>query len=470
MTRVIFALSVVLVVAVRYEGLFLVIAVALLFFLERRKGEAFEFLGLGVLPIVLYGAVSMTNGWLFLPNSIFLKGAKPILDSTLGVIYSLLGYRALRNLFEAPDMLSLFTMNLAAVLILFRRHREDRIARSFPNLVFLVSAVLHLQFAHIGYLYRYEAYLIVLGLVALASLVPEFFDFVRRIGPGPSGGRVVPYTVAAVLLIVALKPLFERSERSYIDAPEASHDRYLEHIQPALFLRENYNGQTVVLNDIGAAAFYTDCRILDMYGLASMEPIRFREEPSGYTPADVYEWARRRGARIAILQVQWPEIGDRIPREWPQVCEWHLPRNVAFGDTMVGFFGTDQIEALRLDLLMKRFIPELPKGISVEFSTGIVPPPRLRGYSRERESTRRVRPHPFLQTGDEASTGEEMTDQPEFLLPTDRGGVNDETRMQMQNDQESEDDERGMELLGDREEDADQPVMEVPGDQDADDE
>lgn len=62
---------------IRYEGLFLVLAACLLYFVHKRWKEAF---GLGVvaaIPPLIYGAISAHLGWYWLPNSVCLKANLP---------------------------------------------------------------------------------------------------------------------------------------------------------------------------------------------------------------------------------------------------------------------------------------------------------------------------------------------------------------------------------------------------------
>jgi len=146
----------------------------------------------------------------------------------------------------------------------------------------------------------------------------------------------------------------------------AMHDRYYEHIQPALFLREHYPASTVVVDDIGAVAYYTDCRLLDMYGLGDMEPVRYRMSESGYTRDNVENWANKENAEIAILQTGWQEIGPRIPNSWRQVADWIIPRNVIFGDTQIALYAVKPAVADDLTSRILAFRPRLPDGMQVE--------------------------------------------------------------------------------------------------------
>ncbi len=161
------------------------------------------------------------------------------------------------------------------------------------------------------------------------------------------------------------------------------HDRYLEHVQPALFVARHYNRCTIVLNDIGAVSYYADSRVLDMYGLSSLEPVAFRRQAGGYTKDDVGQWSQSASARIAILQVEWDQISPRIPDAWVKIAEWHIPRNVVFGDTRIGFFAVDAREAHAWPRTSKPSRRSFPAG-----SRRLLSPPRIERQGRAGHDSR----------------------------------------------------------------------------------
>jgi len=59
---------------VRYEGLFLLAATALLISCRRRWTQAAMVCVAGLLPVAIYAGISMSGGWFWLPNPIILKG------------------------------------------------------------------------------------------------------------------------------------------------------------------------------------------------------------------------------------------------------------------------------------------------------------------------------------------------------------------------------------------------------------
>jgi len=170
----------------------------------------------------------------------------------------------------------------------------------------------------------------------------------------------------AVLLLAVMPVTFvaKRGAVALAETPQAMRDRYLEHWQLGRFVARFYDEGPIVINDVGAMAFFTNAQVLDMYGLASREPLRFARQPGGYTSADLTRWAKERGAKIAILQVGWEEVVKKIPDSWTEVGRWEIPGNVAFPeDTVTAFYAVDPAERGRLAESLRRFAPEIPHAV-----------------------------------------------------------------------------------------------------------
>src|SRR5262249_17902406 len=103
-----------LITSVRYEGLAMVAVAVLLLFLRRQWLFAIAVIVAGVLPLAIYGIISVKNGSLWLPNSVLLKmttptrGIAPFIDALVGKIKL------------APQLPLLI---LCACAMWFKRHR-----------------------------------------------------------------------------------------------------------------------------------------------------------------------------------------------------------------------------------------------------------------------------------------------------------------------------------------------------------
>lgn len=335
-----------LLTATRYEGLFEVFVMCGLLAFRKRLRQSCV-LGLAAFfPVGVYGIISVRMGWPWLPNSVILKGHVLDLSSAAGVLNFVLraGFRSFRLFIDiGPRATALGLLVLAALAgyaICYRKREDFWEEGPLLTTIFLGTLVLHLVFASVGWFFRYEAYLVALGVLSVATtyarLLPPSLAQVRL-----TRDQIPRYLAIGLFALIPIVALFGRAALSLAFTPMAMEDRYLEHVCPAKFVAKYYDHETVVANDIGALCFYTNAHVLDIFGLGSLEPLRFRKSPSGYTAEDVYSWTSYNSARIAILQVDWAEISPRIPTQWVQVAEWRMPRNVVFEDTRrIGIFST----------------------------------------------------------------------------------------------------------------------------------
>lgn len=150
---------------IRYERMFMVAMAVLLLILRHRWRAAVAVAIFGAMPIVIYGLISLSQGWHFFPNSILIKSSPPSLGDWRGIINTL-GYGGLKRLMSAPDLFVLVVFTVVA-LIMRNPEKTESVEKPFINLaiVFLGTTLLHVQFARLGWLYRYEAYRIAIGLV-----------------------------------------------------------------------------------------------------------------------------------------------------------------------------------------------------------------------------------------------------------------------------------------------------------------
>ena len=347
----------------RYEGLLAVALVVAFLLLQRRFTLAVGVALAGLTPVAAYGLLALSHGWLLIPNSVLLKGSVPDFSSVRAVAMAL-GGRAVLQLLKNPSLLILLIAGLVACVSIGRSAAPKEPGRAWWEVViFLGLMLLHLQTARVGWLFRYDAYLVGLGLLVSLPTLLRMLALTRDAIPART--RRLRLGIPLLGLLPLAVPFAQRAVRAVDYTRQASYDRYLEHILPARFLAEYRPDATIAVNDIGAIAYYTRCRVLDVYGLGSMEPLRFRRSDSGYTRDQVREWARQSGATLAVLQIQWAEIARRIPEGWVEVAVWELPRNVVFGDTRIGWFALKPELAPSLARDLTAFQAELPADIQV---------------------------------------------------------------------------------------------------------
>lgn len=348
-------------VTVRYESLFLGGLFALLLAVRRRWLYAVLSLLAALAPVALLGLFSVSHGWQWLPNSLLLKGGVPDLSSLTGII-AMLGGRSVRMLVENFHLLGL--MSLMVATSIWRALRGDNFWSRGPLMLFFAMAgtMVHLQFASVGWFYRYEAYLVALGVIALFANRADLLarELLER--------RWTLRLAAALIVLAAMVPLGGRAAESIAGFPMSAHNIYEQQYQMALFLQKYYNGASIAANDVGAMNYMADLRCLDLIGLCDRE-IFLLKRRNAYDSAAMQAQAERAGVRIALVYDTWfsgynPLCGPRIPSTWTRVGRWRIPDNEYNGSDTVSFYAVVPAEAEYLTRSLQDFASRLPDGVT----------------------------------------------------------------------------------------------------------
>jgi 4-amino-4-deoxy-L-arabinose transferase-like glycosyltransferase len=355
-----------LTVAVRYEGLFLVLVLAFLFAARKRRRFALALVASGLFPVALYGLVSVAMGWYIVPNSVLVKGTRQdqvVIDFFRDLLPGRHGltWQAIEELLPSLFFVKLNAQRhisflvMASLLWLTYRGRFWSRA-STVNAAFVGTALLHVQFANATSFYRYEAYVVGFGVFALALAIADSPPW-RQGGPG-WGDRAFRLGASLLLLILVSAPLRTRAVRSLAQTPQASHNIFDQQVQMAAFLGSFYRGQVVAANDIGAIDFGTDLRLVDLAGLATREPAAYALRRS-FGADQVAAVADEYHAQIAVVYDSWFEI----PSRWRKAGEWQIRDNVVCGDSVVSFYAVDPAVLVDLRTNLQAFSHRLPRDV-----------------------------------------------------------------------------------------------------------
>lgn len=341
---------------VRYEGLFLVAIVCALLLVRHRVVYSLTLGLVSLAPILIYGWISVRLGASWLPNSLLLKAVLP-LDPPVS-----LSQIILEKLLSAPHLPLL--MALAASLYWLGSSRSERHwdQNGLLLVMMLGASILHLILAGVGWLYRYEAYLVALGVLLNGLLIPPAYRTWARPGRRHSVGYGVMTGVASLLLVATGLVLAERGARAWHETPQATTNIYEQQYQMAKFLRDYYPGETVAANDIGAINALADIKCLDLFGLASMEVTRAKLEHR-YDTRSVFQICRTSNARVAIVYDEWLEKIGGVPVEWQRVGEWWIPDNVICASPRVVFYAIEPAATDRLRNALDEFSRRLPPDV-----------------------------------------------------------------------------------------------------------
>jgi hypothetical protein len=334
------------VTSIRYEGAFLVAIMAALFLMRQRWQDFFIVGALGALPPVVMGIVSVANGGFFLPSSVLIKaqyfGGLSDVHGDGAVVRTV--SRVPRLLWSSPA-LAVLTAGSVALGVRALRAGERWTPQALWNATFAAAVILHLQFAAVGS-FRYEAYLIVLGLVAIAV-------------------TTVPMHSAGLLMVAAAcsLPIAWRAVQATFSTPTAVANIYQQQYQMGRFVHDYYPSATVAVNDIGAVSYFGRGRVLDLVGLADMEIARARMADA-LEPSVLARRASDQDVELAIVYEGFFAKG--LPATWQKVGSWRIPNRVAVAFDTVEFLAVRPASANTLIANLRDFSKQLPQEVEQE--------------------------------------------------------------------------------------------------------
>jgi hypothetical protein len=350
--------------SVRYEGLFIVVVICLLLFARRQMGTAIAVGAIAILPAVWYAVVSMSLGWYALPNSLMIKHA-PIVWSDPSSYWQMVA----RIFLPISDTLTsgiprwnsilyavvaLLTVRIAAGLRVSIWSRP-----ALSSIIFICVAILHGMLIASEWQFRYAGYLMAIGCWTIASLLNGM--------RWPVLLRAETCAAVAIGCLVGY-PLLNGALSGLIETPQAARNIFEQQWQMGSFLKENYDGQSVVVNDIGVVDFLANLHLVDAYGLASLPVARAKQTGAWeqIRTSILRDQARVADADVAVLFDSWFNHGADIPHEWVRITSWTIRENVVSGSDTVTWYATNAASAVRLRAQLEMYRAQLPQDVSVQ--------------------------------------------------------------------------------------------------------
>ena len=339
-----------LLVATRYEGLFVVASAAALQAWRARPWRAARLALAAAVPVVAFGAYSLAHGGMVLPNSVLMKSNPARFDTVAGGVIGILGdWIGIGSLWERPSELALVIAVLLALGVSWPETRRHESRAGALAIAFVGTTLLHATLVKLEWFYRYEAYVVVLGVLAAALLVAS-----SERAPTRMTFRSAPVQVLVLLLVL---PLLIRALGSLARTPLAMENVYEQQYQMGLFFESAYPDATVAVNDIGAVSWLSTSRVLDVMGLATPEVAELKRHRALNRDA-LQRLAERNQVRaIAVYRNVFAPI---LPRDWIPVGEWTIRNNVAVSGETVTFLATNAADAAALRGHLDAFAPRLP--------------------------------------------------------------------------------------------------------------
>ncbi|MFW5748643.1 MAG: hypothetical protein ACOCYT_03430 [Chloroflexota bacterium] len=365
-----------LVGSARYEGLFLVLIACVLLAARWRILHALTLGLVSIAPVGLFGLVAIANGWPFLPTSLLVKSDAGYLAQASFEALLIYFFRDTFEIFANQHVLSLLV--LAALGAYIYRYVQVRAVAAGDKpltdpwralwqppmvmlLLFVMIAFINVRLVSwpvAGTYARYEAYLIALGLVALAAALGA--DLPRRFAL-----RVLPvYAVGMLLLLFVMQDVYGRYRFLAYQNPvvTGTTNIYRQQYQMGRFLRAYYQGEAVAANDIGAINYLADIHTVDLWGLGTLAVADARGD-NRYSTATIREVTRAQDAEIAVVYDNWYDAFGGLPPEWVLVGQWQVRDSVILGSATVSFFAVEAEAAASLAANLRDFAPMLPESV-----------------------------------------------------------------------------------------------------------
>lgn len=348
----------ILVSTIRYEGLFLIAIACVLLLLQKKLFSAVLLGFVSLLPVVIFGFISISKGNYFLPNSVLIKSGS---FNSLGAFQTL--YNIIFNKLINPSngIATLATQRLLIIfpLLFFLFRKYLRSSYRFI-LIFLFSAtVLQLSFASTGYLYRYEAYLFFCLMIIAPLLFYKYGRFVLEYFK-----PLLSKFFAIVIIFFLLIPVVLRGFSALDKTSKACINIYDQQYQMAKFIKQYHNNDVIALNDIGAISYFTNAKIIDLWGLATIDVTKSKKQHY-WTSNFLDSFCKAKQVKVAIIYDAW--FTDSLTSHWSKTATWQIQNNVICGDDIVSFYSLEPSLKVKLQQQLKEFEKQLPTSVRVQY-------------------------------------------------------------------------------------------------------
>lgn len=346
----------VLAVGARYESLFVVTPVALLFLLPAAAGgfakpkAGAALMAVQFLPVVALGLTAVACGRPFFPVSLLLKTN----------VHGNQLVRGLLSLYFGLTRESVHLHVLVGLLLFAAAFRRSPFCAALA-----VAAVGHGVFARLGWLYRYEAYLVAVAVMALTAI----WGSGRSSGDRPAAGGLVSRYSFLLLALALAVPFVARSFNAHYDTVVAEREINAQQKQMGLVfatLPAEQRGP-IAVTDLGCVAYFSGVHVLDLWGLGTPEVAAALCGGEGLADGLSALFARH-GVRYFALYRGWFDLSKAAPdgRVVATLTLRHRPVICAGNCVVLGVAHAADAPAFREHL--RRFSPRLPSEAQLEFT------------------------------------------------------------------------------------------------------
>ena len=163
------------------------------------------------------------------------------------------------------------------------------------------------------------------------------------------------------LTVISLVVLCGDYIKVVVDTPLASNNIYEQQYQMHRFTTEYYK-KPVAVNDIGWVSYRNNDYVLDLFGLASLEALKYRQTTYSSDWMDIL--TKKHDAQLAMIYTSWFR---EIPPSWRLVARMHLSKTkISAAESAVRFYSLNCESLVDTYNLISQFAGTLPNGVKVE--------------------------------------------------------------------------------------------------------
>ncbi len=194
--------------------------------------------------------------------------------------------------------------------------------------------------------------------ISIYEFLPDIISFFLS-----KNNKLSKYLVLIFLFIV-ISPLFVRAFTIF-GIPHATLEYHNQQYQMAKFVELYAKDMNVGLNDIGMVNYYSNNKIIDLWGVSDMEVARQRLNGS-YNTATINELAKKENIRLVLCYQPWFEQYGGLPASWSKIGDWTMiDYNFFLGNSTVSIYSVNQEDKTYLKEKLKEFSEKMPSSVSV---------------------------------------------------------------------------------------------------------
>jgi len=132
-----------------------------------------------------------------------------------------------------------------------------------------------------------------------------------------------------------------------------------QQVQSAQFVKRYYDKAVVGAIDVGAIAYYSNCRLLDLWGLGDLDIARLKLNNT-YNPKAINAVCQNKKMEIAIA------YGNNLDHpDWNIVESWIIYNNAVCSQDTIVFYAVSPTALPKLKSNLNQFHSLLPKTVKV---------------------------------------------------------------------------------------------------------